>query len=102
MSKISCSGRRDYDLPVLARLNVHRSFLADRNTHVPVNLPQYGPLLAIRTAPKRWPGRSRLGRRAAALASLAATVARAGDLDRARVLARSISDLARRAEALRT
>ena len=46
------------DLPALARLNVHRSILADRNAHVPPSLPAVWATVGHRNAPKRWPGRS--------------------------------------------
>ena len=68
--------RGDYDLPVLARLNVHRSFLAARNAHVPVNLPSVWAAIGH---PDRAEALARSitdpDRRAEALAGLAVAVA---------------------------
>ena len=84
----------DYDLPVLARLNVHRSFLAARNAHVPVNLPSVWAAIGY---PDRAEALARSitdpDRRAEALAGLVAAAVKDGDLDKARVLARSITGL---------
>ena len=77
--------RGDYDLPVLARLNVHRGFLAARNAHVPVNLPSVWAAIGY---PDRAEALARSitdpDRRAEALAGLVAAAAKAGDLDQAR------------------
>lgn len=91
--------RGDYDLPVLARLNVHRSFLAARNAHVPLSLPS---IWAAIGHPDRAEALARSitdpGRRAEALAGLVEVVAGTGDLDRAQALAREIPTRAGRRE----
>ncbi len=77
----------DPDLPALARLNVHRSVLADRNAHVPPNLPV---VWAEAGHPERAEALARAvthpDQRARALARLGELAAGAGDLDRAQVL----------------
>ncbi|HEV2259642.1 MAG TPA: DUF4062 domain-containing protein, partial [Streptosporangiaceae bacterium] len=92
---------RAYDLPVLARLNVHRGRLAERNAHIPAGLPaawaSIGYLDRAEALARSIPD---LGRRAAALAALARAVAGAGDLDRAGALGRSIPDLDEQARVL--
>jgi tetratricopeptide (TPR) repeat protein len=93
--------RGNYDLPVLARLNVHRTFLAARNAYVPVNLPSVWAALGH---PDRAEALARSiidpGRRAEALAGLVEVVADAGDLDRAQALAQEILDPDQQAQAL--
>ena len=72
------------DLSALARLNVHRSIIADRNTHVPPILPAVWATIGH---PERAEALARAitdpDRRAQALAGLAQAVA-AGDRGRAR------------------
>ena len=70
------------DLPALARLNVHRSIIAERNAHVPADLPV---VWATVGHPERAEALARAitdpDQRAQALAGLAEVAARAGDLD---------------------
>ena len=83
----------DYDLPVLARLNVHRSRLADRNAHVPSSLAD-GMGRHWPPGPRRGAGPvdHRPGQAGAGAGGPGGAVADAGDLDRAEALARSITD----------
>jgi len=82
-----------YDLAVLARLNVQRGRIADRNAHLPPGLPAVwaaiGHLDRAEALARSIPDPDRQAR---ALTGLAGTVAGAGDLDRAEALARSIPD----------
>ena len=89
------------DLSALARLNVHRSVIADRNAHVPSNLPAVWALVGhseraealARAIPDP-------DQRERAMTGLAQAAARAGDLDRAEAVAQMITDPHRRARAL--
>ena len=96
-----CCGCEDLDLPALARLNVHRSIIADRNAHVPPGLPAVWATIGH---PDRAEALARSitdpDRQAQALADLARVAAGAGDLDRAEALARAITDPDRQAQAL--
>ena len=96
------------DLTALARLNVHRTLIAERNAHVPVTLPGVWTAIGYpeRAEALAWaiPGTDRQAR---ALGNLAQAVADAGDVDRARELAgraiaaaRTIPDPDRRAGVL--
>ena len=72
------------DLSALARLNVHRSIIAERNAHVPPILPAVWAMIGH---PERAEALARAitdpDRQAQALAGLAEAAAGAGDLDRA-------------------
>ena len=96
------------DLPALARLNAHRSIIADRNNHVPSNLPT---VWATVGRPERAEALAQAitdpEQRARTLASLVHTVAGADDPDwakalagRAEAAARAIADPDRRAQTL--
>ena len=89
------------DLPALARLNVHRSLIADRNAHVPTILPAVWATLGY---PERGEALAQAilepYRRGEALAGLAWSVAENGDLDQAEALARAIADGNKRDETL--
>ena len=79
-SRTCCCAAGNYDLPVLARLNVHRRMIADRNAHVPPVLPTVWATLGY---PDRAEALARSitdpGQRARALAGLARAAAEAGD-----------------------
>ena len=97
------------DLAAMARLNVHRSVIADRNAHVPAILPTVWATIGH---PERAEALARSitspAQQARALAGLVGVAARAGDLDRARMLAeraltliRAIADASDQAYSLR-
>ena len=99
---------KEPDLSALARLNVHRSIIAERNTHVPVSLPAVWAAIGH---PERAEALARAitgpDQQAQVLAELARAAAAAGDPDRARALteeavaaARAITDPDRRARVL--
>src|SRR5206468_3835608 len=97
-----------YDLPVFARLNVHRGRLADRNANIPASLPAvWADLGHLDRAEALARSITDPGGQVRALADLARAAAGAGDLDRAEALAghaeaaaRSITDPGRQAQAL--
>ena len=96
------------DLPALARLNVHRNFIADRNAHVPPICRRSGQPSATRPRRSAGPGDHRPGP-AGAGAGRAGAGRRnggpgpgAGAGGRAEAAARAIPDQGRRAEALET
>ena len=84
------------DLVAMARLNVHRSIIAERNAQVPLILPAVWATIGH---PERAQALVRAitnpSRRARALASLAEATAWAGDLDRAKTLAEHAEAMAR-------
>src|SRR5579859_5993656 len=72
------------DLPALARLNVHRSSIAERNARVPPILPTVWAMTGnLERAEALARAISSQNQRARALAGLAKVVAGSGDLDRA-------------------
>ena len=81
------------DLSALARLNVHRNLIAERNTHVPATLPTVWAAIGY---PDRGEALARAitgpDRQAQALADLARMAGGRGDLDRATAVARAIPD----------
>ena len=89
------------DLSALARLNVHRSVIADRNAHVPPILPVVWAMVGN---PERAEALARAitdpSQRAQALAGVVEAAAGAGDLDRAEAVAQAIADPEERARAL--
>ena len=90
-----------YDLPTLARLNVHRSRLVDRNANIPSSLPTAWAVIGhLDRAEALARSITDPYRQAQALADLTGVVADAGDLDRAEVLARSVTDRGWQARAL--
>jgi tetratricopeptide (TPR) repeat protein len=100
--------QREPDLPALARLNVHRNLLAERNTHVPTSLPTVWAAIGN---PDRAEALARAitdpDRQAQALADLARMAGERGDLDRAGTLvghaeaaSRAITDPDRQVQAL--
>ena len=84
------------DIPALARLNVHRTLIGERNAHVPVTLPALWTRIGN---PERAEALASAitdpDRQAHALGILVWVTADAGDLDRARVLARRAATAAR-------
>jgi tetratricopeptide (TPR) repeat protein len=80
--------RDDPDLSALARLNVHRNLIAERNAYVPVALPAVWAAIGH---PERGEALARAiadpAQRTRALAALARIAIEAGDLGRARTLA---------------
>ena len=97
-----------YDLPVFARLNVHRGIIADRNAHVPPGLPAaWAAIGHLDRAETLARSITNPYEQAQALAALARAAAQASDLDRAwalagqaEALARSITNPDRQAQAL--
>ena len=89
------------DLQALARLNVHRSSIAERNAHVPPILPtawaMTGNLERAEALARAITGPNQ---QAQALAGLAKIAAGMGDLDRATTLAQSITDRSQQARTL--
>ncbi len=89
------------DLSALARLNVHRNLIAERNTHVPITLPAVWAAIGY---PDRAEALARAitdpDRQARALDGLVRAVAERGDLDRAMTFVRAITDPGRQARAL--
>ena len=89
------------DLSIMACLNVHRSILAERNTHVPPVLPVVWATVGhIERAEALARAITDPVHKAQALAGLVRAVARAGDLDRAEALAGMIADPYQQAWAL--
>jgi hypothetical protein len=85
-----------YDLPVFARLNAHRGFIADRNARIPPGLPAVwaavGHLDRAEALARSIPD---LQSQARALADVATVAASTDDLARAAVLAGQAETLAR-------
>jgi hypothetical protein len=77
----------DSGLPGLGRLNFHRSLIAERNAHVPVNLPAVWETIGY---PERAEALARAitdaGQRSQALSELARAAANAGESDRCKQL----------------
>ena len=89
------------DLSALARLNVHRNLIAERNTHVPARLPAVWAAIGY---PDRAEALARAitdpERRGQALDDLARMAGEQGDVGRAVAVARAITDPERRGRAL--
>ena len=92
------------DLIAMVRLAIHRDHLAAQNENIPFNLPPVWALLGqvnrAEAIARSTPNQHGWDRQADVLASVAKATAKTGNLDRAEITARSITELRQQAWAL--